>query len=445
MQSMSRRAIACLLISAPILARTAPVQAQEAATDQESVKIVAEVADAQEVSDRKIVERQGPSERSGFSSPASYFQISTETGTTEVSLAISRDIASTRVDKKDPLRRTSTSTRFTIQGFAPVDKNGGDSFVNISEPLDGARVKLSLVRYVSNYTLSEKAILQARAVLNRAIQNCVTASVAAWQAGEPKEKRELAEKYLKAFIPATEGTGVRAESELRTINGRNEYKDLPADLRDACVVGATASGPHNNGQIIEQYGEEGQVDSGTRAVTSNAPTYFYGLEGTANYKTYSFLDRSGFKLDEEGKAGYQIGAFVGYISGSGAYSLRAGVSHAQKYTAKDPIQFCRPASVVGQSECLSGPDGAPGESKSNLISFEARKLFAFKSGFLADIGVAPELSYDIDSGEISIDFPIYLAPNKDNQLNGGVRFGYGSEKNQFAFGLFVGVPFSLFK
>lgn len=436
---------ALLLVPLPIAAPAA--LAQEPAPDVASPsERTVEAAERQEAEDRAIVQTQGPMGRSAFAPSAPLFQLSTESGKTEVSMSISTDISSTRDLGRNErgYGRNSAVTRLSIQGFAPVDEDGGDSFVNLAEPLDGARIKVGFVRYQSRYTLVGADYDSQWSVINSASATCVARKVAAWKPGRKPEEVLLADAYLSAVNAGLAQPGGRAQTVLNDLDQGGQFDGLPAELRSACVPGET-EGLSNNEQLITTYGSDADVDAVIRAVTSDAPTWFYGVEATANHKNFSWLDRTAFALKEDGKLGYEGTVFGGVIGGSGMWSIRASLSHTRSYKAKDPIEFCRPVGGAGETECLDGEDGAPDRNKTNVFAVEGRRLFPLKLGPIQYVGVAPEWAIDIDTGDFSVDVPIYFAPNNEGQLSGGVRIGYASEENEFAFGLFVGVPFTVFR
>ena len=62
-----------------------------------------------------------------------------------------------------------------------------------------------------------------------------------------------------------------------------------------------------------------------------------------------------------------------------------------------------------------------------------------------------EITIDVTSGEYSIGAPVYLVTDGDGKLRGGVQGTYtnkkdkdGKRKGDFALGLFIGVPFTIF-
>ena len=87
-----------------------------------------------------------------------------------------------------------------------------------------------------------------------------------------------------------------------------------------------------------------------------------------------------------------------------------------------------------------GPGGPPVSVENGLISVESRHRFVF--GKDQHIGLAPQATYRLEDDSFSLELPVYLTPDKNGNLNGGIKFGYNTKDDDVAVGLFVGVPFS---
>ena len=60
------------------------------------------------------------------------------------------------------------------------------------------------------------------------------------------------------------------------------------------------------------------------------------------------------------------------------------------------------------------------------------------------VAFAPQVTYRFEDNNVGVEVPIYLVPDKDGKLSGGMKAVYNSKGDEFAVGLFVGVPFSIF-
>ncbi len=178
------------------------------------------------------------------------------------------------------------------------------------------------------------------------------------------------------------------------------------------------------------------------------PTLFYGVDATVGYDEFDVLDRTNFLVDDVGRVAYDGTAYLGIIGKKGNWSSRISASYTRGFESPEVAEFCQNISGTMDQNCISGPDGRPIRSESAFVSGELRVLFPF--GKKPDIGeqddrskfgIAPEFTWDVDDGEWAIDVPVYLQRNEKGVLDGGIRFGYRSDMNDFGVGLFVGVPF----
>jgi len=63
---------------------------------------------------------------------------------------------------------------------------------------------------------------------------------------------------------------------------------------------------------------------------------------------------------------------------------------------------------------------------------------------LDERAVNAKLIHDFKSDVWGVDVPVYLFPNKDGLLSGGLRFAW-TDTDKFSAGIFVGVPFDFVK
>lgn len=181
-------------------------------------------------------------------------------------------------------------------------------------------------------------------------------------------------------------------------------------------------------------------------------THFFGLEFAGNQASYKFLNRSTFKLGKESHFGYSTTVFGGLLLDHGLTSLGGSFTYGRNYQAGDDVTICQATTVVGQTQCITAPDGAPIRSTSKIVAAEARHAFAGKIGEHAKMAIGGEFSYDLNSKAYSIDVPLYLITDEKGLLRGGIRGTYlnqkdtvnGGRRGDVGLSLFVGVPFSVF-
>lgn len=175
----------------------------------------------------------------------------------------------------------------------------------------------------------------------------------------------------------------------------------------------------------------------------NEPSIAYGLEGTISYKKYDYIDTSSFAAASSEKAPWGIKGFASFMPRESLTAYTTALEYQRVYEEQDAAILCPTNTGPDATECLNGAVGTPNQDDKLLVSFEARRLF---SNLLlgSDIGLSGQVTYDLANGETGFDAPIYLVPNSDGSLLGGIRFQYNSDKDDFVAGVFVGSAFSLF-
>jgi hypothetical protein len=73
-------------------------------------------------------------------------------------------------------------------------------------------------------------------------------------------------------------------------------------------------------------------------------------------------------------------------------------------------------------------------------------------GEFAKFAIAPQFSYDLVGDAYGVDVPFYLVGDGKGKLRGGFRLGYTNQKkadggrdDDISLGVFLGVPFSVFR
>jgi hypothetical protein len=406
---------------------------------------VAAQVDALEARDRRIVQSQGPSQSFAYAPNGPQIQFSSRRADGEATLSLAAEVSRTN-RAYDPVsgddRRASWTSRLYLRGVAPIGEGNENApiFVNLAEPLDGARITLGFVHYISRYTLHRGAILDALHDRTTLVGDCLRHMVDQWrrQPGRSAEQMELGRDYVAAY-EAQLSTERRPELALLITNRGGRFSDIPDEVKNHCLTGQEGSAGDEIA-LASEFNATALSESMLRAFTGDAPTLFYGAEATVSQKDYSFLNRTAFSIDDVSHRGYSLSAFAGWIGGTGRWSLRGGLSYTRTYDEQHKVNLCRPVAGTTDTQCLTGADGAPTRNSETAFSLEARALIATPVG---DVGIAPVVGIGLNDGEYTVNVPIYVARNDDHQLTGGIQFGYSSEKSNFMFGFFVGVPLNI--
>jgi hypothetical protein len=395
----------------------------------ESLKPSAEKAQTELKKAEAVVGASGPIERAGGASSFSALQFSSEQGETTASLGLSFNLK--RYEPVETDREgfyNVSSLKLNLNGEVPIDdsKTGGKIFSGDSL-LSGTKIKLSLNRFST--TLGDGRGVED--IENRSFVLCVHKEAKVWQkANASEENIEKYDKFLTEY-----SMGIRNSTPSNALTKiTKEFPDISGHIKPICFSGEARDIVYNyNRNQFEEY-DKGYFD--------HSASQFMGLDASLAKDSYSLLNRAGFSKDSVNRTSWEVGAFYGWIGSDLSWSVRGRLVYGKSYKSPEEAQICRAVAGSTDPECLSAPDGKPKSSKSGLGSFEARKLFRLDADNV--IGVAPQITYSIEEKNLGLEVPIYLSRDKDNKLNGGLKFSYASKGDDFAIGLFVGVPFSIF-
>ena len=171
--------------------------------------------------------------------------------------------------------------------------------------------------------------------------------------------------------------------------------------------------------------------------------YAWGMTTSVAYKKYDFLDPA-LGGPAKGESHFPVGAklFGALFPGGGETALLGSLEYQHKFTEADTSALCPGGS--GPQVCPTGPIGPPTHADAYLISAGVRYRHALPEGsLLSAIALSPTLTYDAHSKDVGVDVPVYLVPDSDGNLTGGLRFGWSSNKSKAVIGVFVGSKFGL--
>jgi hypothetical protein len=110
--------------------------------------------------------------------------------------------------------------------------------------------------------------------------------------------------------------------------------------------------------------------------------------------------------------------------------------------------LCRPTTTAGVTECFNSPYAAPTHDESTNLIGVARWR---SSGDGAPYAVEIKAGYDAQAKVGGVVTSLYLVPDGDGALRGGLRLGWQSsdddpatDDDNLTLGIFLGVPFSVF-
>ena len=385
---------------------------------------------------KAVVGASGPLDRAAAATSRSALEFNSTQGDTEATLALSFSLAKHRpVPAENPGTYRMSDLNLVVKASVPVNKESDNSRIFTGDHLvSGSRITLALTRTSS----LQKDGRDLERQLPQVIIACVDSETKKW-AGSDETKLSIINEYLKALnargpykSPARLDGVISHDLEFVSVT-------LSDHIKEKCLV-------HDPIALAGEYRPD-LVDALEKAAFVTKAMHFLGVDGSYGRKEFKALSRSDFAVSSIDKNDWELGAYFGLIGPTLDWSLRLRGVYGRVHESPDEVQFCRATAEGTGQECISGPDGNPVSSKTGLVSIEGRRLFKLTDG--QKIGFSPQVTYDIKDKSFRAEVPVYLSPDKDGALSGGIKFGYNSKsenskKDDFAIGLFVGLPFSIF-
>ena len=441
---MKRSLLKFALISAMIVPATTAIADPNVPLDSKQDKAVANSVGTalQAESDkagRDVLSAGSPNSRAGAGYNFSSLQFTSDGDDTSVSLALSFDLGTYRTDKSNSNQGDFYRvgrTKLGVVGSVPIDSKDGFSRLFAGDSLvSGSKLKLSVTHFSA--TLGSGGL--SWKMLGLAYSRCVEDQRKPWLQSHAGAEADSANAFFE-----------RLESNLLNIDSETTYDTIfraAAKAGEPGVTVTTACMPaqgrrfENQGDLIVSYGDDPEAFRAS-FIHGNARLTFWGIDASMGRDDHTYLDQAAFTLPSAARTSWEVGAYYGWINSDLTFSLRGRAVYGQTYEDNDEAEICRTVSIPAGTECIKGPDGAPLRQRSGLVSVEARKLVMINDG--TRIAMAPQVTYRTEDKSVGVEVPIYLVPDKDGKLSGGIKAVYNSKGDEFAVGLFVGVPFSIF-
>lgn len=172
----------------------------------------------------------------------------------------------------------------------------------------------------------------------------------------------------------------------------------------------------------------------------------WSFNAAIGYDEFAWYPVPGLTKTTEDELSWSAGAgLTVYPFARGSAGL--DLAYELSYDDEDPATVC-PVALPGQTTvtCVPGPLVGPERTEKIILGAELRYIHPLPEDWIIPaLGFAPRFEFDLMGDDVAVDLPIYFAPDAEDGLTGGVRFGYVSDKDEFKFGVFVGKAFSIFR
>ena len=194
------------------------------------------------------------------------------------------------------------------------------------------------------------------------------------------------------------------------------------------------------------WGGEGQRASVWQVVVS----------GGVGHQNLEFRDPVTLGEGSVNRTPYALSAAIGGEWPSRAFALPyyvgIGVEHTREYRGADERTLCAPAPPAGLQECFAGSFGEP-QAQDTTAAFLLGRIQGEVKVLAHTVPFAVEMqpAHDFESGISELAATLFLLPDGDGRLRGGLRFRWrtadddpATDDDRFSVGAFIGVPFSLY-
>jgi hypothetical protein len=166
--------------------------------------------------------------------------------------------------------------------------------------------------------------------------------------------------------------------------------------------------------------------------------WFFGVNVTGTDDSHTYYGAKSLVKSEFTDVPISAGpsatyVFQGWLT---AATLQFQYATTDKDNDSETVCPAGPAPVT----CVVGSIGRPKKTTQDTFSFEVRRSQTILGH---QIGLAPKVSYDANSGLYSFSLPIFLF-GCGKQLNGGIEYDWSSDVHRSTVGAFITAPFSVF-
>ncbi|HEX8365022.1 MAG TPA: hypothetical protein VF603_07045 [Allosphingosinicella sp.] len=171
----------------------------------------------------------------------------------------------------------------------------------------------------------------------------------------------------------------------------------------------------------------------------------FGIDASIGSNEFEWFDRVSLVPRKERRTDWSVAAHVArYLPGSHT-ALTGSVSYQRAFEAAEEERVCPPGTTDPEAECPDMRTAGPTRNENLLLAVGLRHRILGADGNLGNFAVAPIVTYDVIDDVVGVDVPVYYTPDGEGGLNGGVRFGYRSDReNEFSVAFFVGTTFDIF-
>jgi hypothetical protein len=194
---------------------------------------------------------------------------------------------------------------------------------------------------------------------------------------------------------------------------------------------------------VEKYNK---YDKERRAVMTSLSYHALSLTGSVGGDNYKFRDPATLGELKRKQTLFSFGGAYSYIPNiSKPWGYFFGGEYRRTYKLPDAEIRCPPMAAGANSTTCVTSAFAPPKRNTDATAFAAIRYDASVGEKDTPLAFELKLAYDAEDDEWGASLPVYFVQDDKGKLNGGVKFGWDGEKNDFSIGFFIGTNFDFLK
>ena len=276
----------------------------------------------------------------------------------------------------------------SVTGSAPLNRNGDDTTIaNLDGLTNGASIEFGFTQFRAVEKRSAKTVISKVTELDAVCKNV-------YEARKTKE-----------------GTAV-------------------PDKNDGC-----------DSNLVRTYGSAEDIhayESIFWKLDRSGFRWLWGGTAKLGYQDYEFLTADSTTKQKRNETPWAAGIWGAVQPGDVPWLLLLNAQYQKAFKEGDNGAVCPVPTPLGSTVCATGAINAPKEITKKLLTLEVR-------GRLDELGLSLSVTRDFEAKVTGVDLPIYFVADKDGKLTAGVKAGWRSDTKKGSLGVFVGIPFGLYK
>ena len=359
---------------------------------------------------------------------------------------ISADFAYTLNHASPPKgdQNTVTGSFFSLSVKASIPLNGAKEGSQVDFKTFGNNGKLTVG--FNYFRPTFVTAVQDYPVIVPAERRCIVLATNAWikKGHNTPADQSKVDQILATFDKASTGNELGVFEMLDEATGLSPAEDtVGAFVRQRCGKNS-AYGIGDDSDIALIYASD-TLDPATYAAWRRKHqaegTWYFGGEVSLGYNRFSVVDRPTLTLVNPSRVGFDANAHIGYIFPRANTMLLFEGGFTRAYTTQDTVDVCGPPDAQGRTTCINGQTGLPARMDTAYFGGSWRQVLLRNKYGQPVLGMKPSVTYIKEDKALQFALPIYFQRSESGGLDAGIKATYNTDKDKFAFGAFVGLPF----